>query len=121
MMICSSNYIISFARIFLATRKQWSDIQGEFLAVAVDRQRPFLVEEAKELRLGPVVVVDVLRKSEHTAETDELRHADYVIRPHLKGISALDFKKRTEAAYQGQAAVTKSLAELKQLVGMQAD
>ena len=96
----------------------WTHDQANVPTIAVEGQHALLIEEGRALGLGPVVAVDVLSDTEKKSEREELRGADLVLRPKMSGISSLDFKKRTEAAYKGKAAVAEHLEELKHLVGL---
>lgn len=80
-------------------------------------KRPFLVREAKRLGQGPVVVVDVLEDRESASCWDELKEADLVIRPDLKGIGKEDFQLKTSIVWRGRTAYSKTAAELKKLTG----
>jgi NTE family protein len=84
-------------------------------AMSASGARPFLVEEARELNLGAVVVIDVLNKGE-SEQVVELNGADMVIRPDMKGIGFLDFDKRTDAAFRGNVAVSLQIEEIRRLV-----
>jgi NTE family protein len=78
--------------------------------------RPFDVEDARALSLGPVIAVDVLDRKDSDLYP-ELKQADLVIHPDVSKISQTDFKKRTDAVFAGKAAVQDSLDEIKRLVG----
>lgn len=80
--------------------------------------RPFLVQEAKNSGIGPVVVVDVLTEREDAIAQDELKFADLVIRPDLKGIGPNDYNKKTDAAFRGKNAIIQNMAEIRKLVGL---
>jgi NTE family protein len=80
--------------------------------------RPFLIQEAQSLAIGPVVVVDVMRKSDSVNFMDELKKADLVIKPNMGGIGDLDFEKRTDAAFRGKKAIQQNLTEIRRLVGL---
>lgn len=80
-----------------------------------------MIHEAKSLQIGPVIVIDVDqdRGSERERAFEE---ADLVIRPDLRGIQDLDFKKRSDATFQGKKAVVDHLKEIYFWAGMpQAD
>ena len=85
---------------------------GVVKIISADSTRPFLVTEAHKLNLGPVIVIDVIRETDTSVISDELKQADLVIRPNIVGISYNDFKKRTDAAFQGKLAVTQAAAEI---------
>lgn len=86
-------------------------------ALSAVKTRPFPIAEARALGIGPVVVFDVLGERE-TRDLRELEEADLVIRPDMKGIGPMDFKKRTEAAYRGKRSVADHLKEIKQWAGI---
>jgi NTE family protein len=85
-------------------------------SVAADQTCPFLVHEAKALGIGPVVVVD--SRVPETPDPSDLKDADLVIRPDLRGIGPADFQKRTEAAFRGKKSVQEHRDELRRLVGL---
>jgi NTE family protein len=89
-------------------------------ALSAARTRPLLIAEAKAMNLGPVIVIDALeeRDEKKYVSASELKDADLVIHPDLRGIGANDFQKRTEAAFRGKKAVNAQLAEIKHLVGI---
>lgn len=89
-------------------------------AVSANSTRPFLVREARELNIGPVVVVNVLSQSESSRFQSELGEADLVIRPELKDFGYMDFEKRTDIAYRGRKATLQHLAEIRERVGLPA-
>ncbi|MGZ3687429.1 MAG: patatin-like phospholipase family protein [Bdellovibrionota bacterium] len=93
---------------------------GGVPAVSANATRPFLIREARELNIGPVVVVNVLNESEVGAAADELKTADLVITPDMSGIQYLDFNKKTDAAFRGKSATQKSIEEIRRLVGLPA-
>ena len=76
--------------------------------------RPFPIEEAKALAIGPVIAIDVTEDS--ALAQDELKGADLVVRPDLNGIQYKDFKKRTEAAYRGKKAILEHETEIRRLI-----
>jgi NTE family protein len=99
--------------------------------------RPYPVAEAKALNLGPVLVVDALAdlKLPPGAGEDEqaafrqlrlarvrgerdLAAADLVITPRLSAVAALDFARRSEAVFQGKAAVQRRIGEIRHLIGL---
>lgn len=86
-------------------------------AISAGKSRPFPIAEARALGIGPVIVVDVLGERE-TRSIRELEEADLVIRPDMKGIGPMDFKKRTEAAYRGKRSVVDHLKEIRHWAGM---
>ncbi len=104
-------------------------------------KRPYPVSEAKLVRAGPVIAVDLLGdlprggKSAGTEEeknlisymvgaqaagSGSLEEADLVIRPDMSGVGLLDYGKRTEAAFRGSEAAKKEIERIRQLVGMPA-
>ena len=103
------------------------------LAESSDGTLPFLVDEAKRLGIGPVVVVDVLgggsgavaptglvammARSEAVGQA-ELKEADVVIRPEMSGFGYLDFSRRTDAEYLGKSATEAQLRDIKKWVGL---
>jgi NTE family protein len=113
---------------------------GSNKAHSAGQFRPFPISEAKAMNQGgPVVVVDVLSGSQpseqsekSTTEKDlaaslsaaarqaagELKDADIVIHPDMKGIDYLDFQKRNDAVFRGKRAAVGQLDAIKHLVGM---
>ncbi len=81
--------------------------------------RPFLIAEARALNIGPVVVIDALDEAseQQAASLAELKDADLVIRPDLKTILRMDFKKLNDAAFRGKKAVEEHMSEIRHLVG----
>ncbi len=101
------------------TPSYWPQDQTGTLAVSAAVVRPFLVEEAKLSGIGPVVVIDVSDRGGSVDFYDhELQQADLVIRPNVKDVSLIDFKKKTELAYRGKEAVKKRMSDILSLVGM---
>jgi NTE family protein len=94
----------------------WSTNGGDIAVVSAGSSRPFLVNEAKSLGLGPTLVVDVLSEEESAFARTELSSADLIIRPDITGIDYLDFQKKTEAAFRGKGAVIQNLEAIKKLV-----
>lgn len=87
---------------------------------------PYPVQEARQLGLGPVVVVDVIAHDQNEIPTlpdgdsrarfkslrdtrkeslDEIGEADLVIRPDLRNVGYQDYSKRNEAIFKGKQAV----------------
>ncbi len=93
-----------------------NDNPGE--GVSAGSTRPFLITEAKNLGMGPIIVVDVLNSADEAPALDELKQADLVIRPNVFGIGYMDFQKRTDAAFQGKRAIIKNISEIRRLVGL---
>jgi NTE family protein len=91
---------------------------GEIQLVSASSVRPFPITEARDLNLGPVVVVNVLMGAESIKASNELKQADLVIRPNLKGIGYQDFKKKTEIAFKGKTAVSRQIEEIRKLSGI---
>lgn len=80
--------------------------------------RPFLIREARNLNLGPVVVIHVLNDREAAIAYDELKEADIVIQPNMSGIGYQDFEKKTDAAFRGKSAIIQHMPELRRVVGL---
>jgi NTE family protein len=78
--------------------------------------RPFDVEDAKALGIGPVIVVNLLDQKESDLYP-EMKQADVIIHPEMKKIASTDFKKRTDAVFAGHSAVQAQIEEIKRLVG----
>lgn len=78
--------------------------------------RPFDIQDAKALGLGPVIAVDVLDPKESDL-FPELKEADLILRPDTEKISKTDFKKRTDAVFAGKAVTRDHLDEIKHLTG----
>ncbi|MEO5970580.1 MAG: patatin-like phospholipase family protein [Bdellovibrionia bacterium] len=95
----------------------WSTLSGDIPVVSAGSSRPYLVNEAKSLGLGPTIVIDVLSEDEAASAQSELSTADLVIRPDVAGIDYLDFQKKTEAAFRGKNALIQSLEAINRLVG----
>lgn len=96
----------------------WSSGGVDVLAISAASTRPFLVTEARRFGVGPVIVVDVLNDQEAAIALDELKEADLVIKPDVKGIGYLDFQKRSVSAFRGKSAIVQNLSEIFRLVGM---
>lgn len=123
-------------------RDYWTDVAWESREVqsAADF-RPYPVDDAKLMNLGPVVVVQVLgakgskalpqEEQARTLEVEyspmyalarrraavELERADFVLEVDLNDLSHFDFKKKTSAMYRGRVAVQKNLALIRALLG----
>jgi NTE family protein len=104
----------------LFTAKAVENRGEDSFAVSANSTRPFLVKEARELGIGPVLVVNVLNSSETAAAQKELQEADLVIRPELRDIGKMDFEKRTDIAYRGRKAILQHLSEIRKWVGLPA-
>lgn len=87
------------------------------LGEAALQSRPYLVNEAKSLGLGPVVVIDVLGDSE-TANVPDLGAADLVIKPDMAGLTTADFQKKTEAIFRGKSAIQAQVQKLREIAGL---
>jgi NTE family protein len=96
----------------------WTSGESTIKTISSAEIRPFLVQEAKSSGIGPVVVIDVLTEKEDAIAQDELKLADLVIRPNLKGISPNDYNKKTDAAFRGKNAIIQNMAEIRKLVGL---
>ncbi len=102
-------------------------------AMAANSSRPYLVSEARALNLGPVIAVNVLStpdqsksrvievqmKAAENLGANDLRSADLVLRPDMKGIGYLDFAKRNDAAFRGKASVQNRIGDIKKLLESQ--
>jgi NTE family protein len=86
-------------------------------ADSAGKVRPFLVSEARANGKGSVIVIDA-SGDPRSADLPELKDADFVLRPDMKGIGAMDFSKKTEAAFRGKTEVVQHLSELRHLAGM---
>lgn len=110
-----------------STKKQSIElIQSGSLSQAVERtmggqhSEPsvgMLVDDARSLNLGPVVVVDVLTSRDSARARDQRSKADFELRPDLVGIGYLDFNQKTEAAFRGKSAIIQNISEIKRQVG----
>ena len=80
--------------------------------------RPFLISDAIEMHLGPVLAVDVLGEDGRPPAADEIKGADLVLRPDMAGMEKTDYDKKSEIAFRGKAAVLNRMQEIKQLVGL---
>lgn len=78
--------------------------------------RPFDVQDAKALGLGPVIVVDVLDPKESDLYP-EMKQADLILQPDVHDISKTDFKRRTDAVFAGKAVTRDHLDEIRKLIG----
>jgi len=76
-----------------------------------------LIEYGKSLKLGPVVVVDVLDPIDSAKIQGQLDEADFDLRPDLTGIGYLDFNRKTEAAFRGKSAIIQRIEEIKRQLG----
>ena len=76
-----------------------------------------LISQARATGKGSVIVIDA-SGDPRFADQPELKDADFVLRPDMKGIGALDFSKKTEAAFRGKTEVNQHLPELRHLAGM---
>lgn len=74
-----------------------------------------LIHEARSLGIGPVVLVE-LGSGHEAARVDQ--DVDLVIRPDVRGVQDLDFKKRSEAIFRGKKAVADNLKEILHWAGM---
>jgi NTE family protein len=108
----------TMAQQSLFTPSGWPDQKTGAMTQSSSKTRPFFIREAKDLGIGPVIVVQVLSDEESAIAWDELKEADLVIRPDMSGIGELDFQKRTDAAFRGKSAILKKLPEIKQVVGL---
>ncbi len=119
-MILSGGNAVKILRGALAAPELFlpSNWDGNTQAISAADIRPFLVNEAKMLGIGPVVVIDVLSEAEEAKVQDELKFADLIIRPDLRGMGPLDFHKKTEAVFQGKRALMIHLPEIRRLVGI---
>lgn len=119
-MVVGRGKIVKALRAALAAPEIFlpSDWEGKKQYFSAAGTRPFLVSEAKNSEIGPVIVIDVLGESEEAVAQDELKFADLIIKPDLTGITSMDFKKRTDAAFQGKSAVIQHLPEIRRLVGL---
>ncbi len=114
--------VVRLARAALATPSlfspgTWATQAGDIAVVSAGSSRPYLVNEAKSLGLGPTIVIDVLSEEEDAFAEAELSSADLVIRPDVSGIDYLEFQKKTEAAFRGKNAVVNHLTAIRKLVG----
>lgn len=80
----------------------------------------FLVDEARDLNLGPIIAIDVRTADTPPSESaiKELRRADVVLVPSLIDITPSDFGKRNSIIFRGRRAVTESIERIKQLAGL---
>lgn len=111
------------------------EVDGRLIGAALE-SRPFPVDDAKLMNLGPVVAVSVLSGrldggtkapldmeyspyyvKARTEGEAELMRADCVIRVDLHDMGFFDFKKRTTAAFRGKLAVQKQLIAIQKLIG----
>jgi predicted acylesterase/phospholipase RssA len=97
---------------------KWNQAGEKVKVTSTEKTHPFLVEEAKRIATGPIVVVDVMGPPQSGLVMDELKGADLVIRPDMRGIQAKDFQKKTDAAFRGKNAIIQHMAEIRHLVGM---
>ena len=121
--ILNHGSVVRAVRAALATPSlfipgSWATGSGDIAAVSAGSSRPYLVNEAKSLGLGPTIVIDVLSEDEDASAQSELFSADLVIRPDIAGIDYEDFQKKTEAAFRGKNAVIQNLEAIRRLVGV---
>ena len=135
---------VTNVRAALATKHLFSTVKiDEIEAQAGTTQVAFMISEARKYNLGAVVYIDVFDHSLSAANirqnsklsklekqldldmtesaarsADELKQADLVIQPELKGIGYLDYEKHTEAVFQGKKAAILKMTEIKHLVGL---
>ncbi|HAR42100.1 MAG TPA: hypothetical protein DCS07_05635 [Bdellovibrionales bacterium] len=83
------------------------------LAVSAENSKPFLIEEARDLNLGPVLLIDV---GTNSRTGNGHKSADLVVTPDLSGISENDFEKATEISYRGKGAVNAKITEIRNLL-----
>jgi len=94
--------------------------------------RPFPVEEARELAIGPIVAVTVIKdmptakeqpyaimlRSAQLKSSEELQQADYVLAPKkIEQIDYFEFAKKTDLLYLGEVAVKSHLTDIRYLIG----
>jgi len=118
-----------------------SSVPGIFQPVAINGREyvdgglvsPVPVRVARSLGADFVIAVDISDKPQHsktessidvllqtfnimgqTISRNELKEADFVIRPVTPGISSTDFKDKHQAVLQGEKAVAVILTELKE-------
>lgn len=113
---------------------------------ASTRAKPYLVQEARALNLGPVVLVDSLAFSSdriQKTQADEIdgdlediekrlsqnyedardhhrserEQADLVITPDVRSIGLLDFKRKNEAIYSGKQSANAVISKIRELTG----
>jgi predicted acylesterase/phospholipase RssA len=110
---------IAAPRLFSAG--EWAEpnsMNGILKVISAGASRPFLINEAKALGIGPVIVIDVLSDPESAVALDELKAADLVIKPDVAGIDYMDFHKKTDAAFRGKNAILQHIVEIRRLVGL---
>lgn len=95
-----------------------ADVQWNGVPARSALSRPFLVSEAKALGIGPVIVVNVMPE---LSGNGDLKEADLVVEPNMKGIGIADFSKRTEAAYRGKRAIKDRIREIRRQLGLPED
>lgn len=78
--------------------------------------RPFDVQDAKALGIGPVIVVNVMDPKDSDLYP-ELKEADLILQPEVSGIAKTDFTKRTDAVFAGKAVTKDHMDEIRKLVG----
>lgn len=96
-------------------------VDGDTISRA-NEVRPFLIQEAKKLSLGPVIAIDTRELAGAASPgtvNEELSQADLVIRPTLEGVGPLDFKKRSTAMFRGAKAMREQLDVVRQLLARQ--
>ncbi len=90
---------------------------GAWSNSSMDSQWTVLINYARSLNLGTVMIVDVLNAKDSGRVTKSLESADLEIRPDLTGIGYLDFNRKTEAAFRGKNAIAQKIEEIKRQVG----
>ncbi len=84
--------------------------------ISTELARPFLVNEAHALQLGPVIVVHTIDHKKLTSfMPDELKLADLVIPLVMKDVDDMDFDKKIDAAFYGKTSMLKSIPEIQHL------
>jgi predicted acylesterase/phospholipase RssA len=106
----------ALAAPILFTPSLW---QNGTSAMSAAEARPFLVNEARNLGIGPVVVINVLSDSESAIALDELKYADLVVKPKVSDFSPTDFQKMTDIAFRGKSATNDVMPEIRRIVGLQ--
>ncbi len=102
-------------------------------AISASLQQPYLVDVARDLGVGPVIVLDVLTDIEKVDDDGArevglvqnfllarangekvLQTADVVIRPELNEVGFFDFDRRTTATFKGKAATQKQIDSIRE-------
>ena len=90
-------------------------IWNDGLAVSAKESWNSLVREARDLAIGPLLIVNVTGSADPAVRTDEV-----VLSPDLNGLGDKDFTKRTELTFRGANSAKRALSRIRELTGAKA-